>query len=58
MLRGVPFDQLRIGFAPKHLYHDVRDPSVATNAPSHRPDVLREGDTFRIFNVKIATWVK
>jgi hypothetical protein len=28
----------------KHLYHDNRDPSVATNAPSHRPDVLREDD--------------
>jgi len=42
-------------FAAKHLYHPNRDPhlhwraaqvSVATNAPSHRPEAvsLREGD--------------
>ena len=37
-----PSASLRINSA-KHLYHDVRDPSVAS-APSHRPDVLREGD--------------
>jgi hypothetical protein len=45
MLRGVPFDTpvgRRAGFAPKHHYHDVRDPSAATNAPSGHDNLNKD----------------
>jgi hypothetical protein len=45
MLRGVPFDRLRAGFAPKHLYYDVRDPSVIELAL--RPTGVSQGTLFQ-----------
>jgi hypothetical protein len=52
MLRGVPFDPpvgRRTGFGPKHLYHDVRDPSVVELALSLSKGTLLQGDKFGFF---------